>query len=523
MNSLDPDSFYLTDKPSGISTHRVDADSLGWVEYCQSKLEPERLWVIHRLDKTTSGCVVFAKSSEAANKARLLFEQHQVQKKYLFITDRSSLNDCYQVQGNIIKQGKTFTFEPSNSIEVANSQTHFQRLKRSPYFELWEATPISGKPHQIRLHASFINLPILGDTLYQGSPFPTLCLHAQSIEIAGAIQHQSPPPIYFERLGLLKDPVLIDWLSQLDQRQRVFNFLSSSNMAIRGFEFYHKDSQLILDILGSVAWLHCYPDIPKDPQFQNRIEFLSHIIQRPIKLYQRTNRGASPKAGLKVSDSILPEQWQVNENSYQIELRSNQGAHYGLFLDQRLNRNWVLKNTLNKDVLNLFCYTGGFSVAAAKGGARHITSVDISKTYLDWSKQNFIINQLDHKKHQWIKFDATLFLKKLVTKRINSPGAPPNRFDLIICDPPTFARTTSGVFRLEKEYLNLISQCFEILNPSGQLIFSCNLETLSHDSLLYEVKKTLPPQAKIQFFKEDLDYALGVGFGTSKVLLISNR
>lgn len=514
------DSLLFTDKPNGIATHQVDSGKPGWIEHCENQVG-HKLWVIHRLDKTTSGCLIFAKSQEAANKMRILFESHHVKKKYLFVTDRVGSADTFEVRGLIEKKGKSFVFKATHHTQKMNSHTQFRRVKRSPYFELWEAIPISGKPHQIRIHANYCGLPILGDPQYGGSEFPTLCLHALQIEVEDWLKHTSPPPIYFERLGLLCDPELIEWIAQLDQRQRIYNFLNKKQLALRGFESQKKEFHYIFDILGSYGWLYCYLKIPNAPQFHMKVAFISHLIQRPIQIYERHNRGQNANVGHKYPNPNIPTQWEIHENSYHMELRSQQGAHYGLFLDQRMNRKWVQDHAKDKIVLNLFCYTGGFSVAAAMGHARHITSVDLSKTYIEWSQDNFRLNQIDPKLHQWICFDAITFLKKLRSKPPSCDPNLPNRFDLIICDPPTFARTQSGVFRLENEYLNLIKMSYDILLPQGILIFSCNLESLTSNLLMKKVTELLPDKTQIEFLQSDWDYALSSGFGESKVLKIS--
>src|SRR4029079_17935674 len=104
----------------------------------------------------------------------------------------------------------------------------------------------------------------------------------------------------------------------------------------------------------------------------------------------------------------------------------------GLFLDHRITRALVQAESNNKRVLNLFCYTGSFSVYAASGNAASVTSVDLSKTYLEWAKDNFIINRLkDEKKFHFVHADVTQYLK--------TPQ--PNSFDLIVIDPPTFSNS----------------------------------------------------------------------------------
>ena len=101
----------------------------------------------------------------------------------------------------------------------------------------------------------------------------------------------------------------------------------------------------------------------------------------------RGNRGRTPNEEPTIDGAgsePTPASWIACEGRLQFEFRREQGLSPGLFLDQRRNRKWVLENAHDCDVLNLFCYTGGFSVAAAIGGAAKVVSVDLSKTFMAW-------------------------------------------------------------------------------------------------------------------------------------------
>lgn len=514
---MDVSQFLFTDKPQGVSTHQVDPGKPGWLEYHQS-LSHQRLWPIHRLDKTTSGCLAFAKSAEAADWAREQFANKRVSKRYVLITDKQTHQDQFEVFGNIEKNNKVFTFTPDAK---GNSHTLFKKIKRTPFFEQWEALPSTGKPHQVRLHARHAGIPILGDTLYEGTPYPTLCLHSQKLALSEDLSFESPLPIYFQRMGLLRDPIIIEYLTQLDNRQRIFGFLQRPHMALRGFASDLEGSVCVLDILGPQLWLHCYQDEALSSEQIRRFKQIARLIDRPLRIRQRLDRGKNPQnLNFYETEDHLSKVWPIEENGYQIELRADQGASYGLFLDQRLNRSWVMANSHNRKVLNLFCYTSGFSVAALKGGAASVVSVDISKTYLEWSKQNVAINQLSDKKCQWLKIDASDLVKKMASKPPSQNSNLINRFNLVICDPPTFARTEKGVFKLDQKFEDLILNCYQILEPEGDLLISCNVESWNEEFILKKIQLLLP-KAKVQIQSADLDYRLGHPHGTSKMFWVS--
>jgi 23S rRNA (cytosine1962-C5)-methyltransferase len=162
-------------------------------------------------------------------------------------------------------------------------------------------------------------------------------------------------------------------------------------------------------------------------------------------------------------------------------MHSGRGWSPGLFLDQRANRDWVQENSHDKDVLNLFCYTAGFSVAAALGGARSVTSVDTSKQTLEWAKENFALNEIDLNSHQFWALDAREFLQMAERQG--------RRYDLIICDPPSFARSKKSIFRIEKEFRPLVEQMGRLLKPEGKILFSTNYERWNYQALIKQLPK----------------------------------
>lgn len=145
----------------------------------------------------------------------------------------------------------------------------------------------------------------------------------------------------------------------------------------------------------------------------------------------------------------------------------------GLFLDHRLTRKRVREESKDKDILNLFAYTGSFSVYAAAGGAKSTTTVDLSNTYLNWAKENFAANQIPLSNHAFIKTDAKEWIKKM-------PG---KLFDIIILDPPTASKSKMAAtqFDVQTDHVDLINHTLKHLKPDGCLYFSTNFRGFKMD------------------------------------------
>jgi 23S rRNA (cytosine1962-C5)-methyltransferase len=160
----------------------------------------------------------------------------------------------------------------------------------------------------------------------------------------------------------------------------------------------------------------------------------------------------------------------------------------GLFLDMRPARAMIKekcsdreKGGLKTRVLNLFCYTSSFSVAAASGGADFVQSVDLSNTYLNWSKKNFSLNGFDPENFEWTKGDAMAFLDQAARRNDSSA-----LYDIIILDPPTFSNSKSAANDLDikRDWAKLCSACLRLLDKGGALYFSTNSQRFKFDPAL---------------------------------------
>lgn len=165
----------------------------------------------------------------------------------------------------------------------------------------------------------------------------------------------------------------------------------------------------------------------------------------------------------------------VEENGLKFWVLLGDYLDTGLFLDHRNTRLRVKKESSGKDVLNLFAYTGSFSVYAASGGARSTTTVDLSNNYCSWAEDNFALNGLLGKNHRVIRKDVLAFLK--------TAREQPERFDLIVLDPPSFSTShkMDGSLNIQRDHPRLLTDTASLLRKGGVLYFSTNFTQFQLD------------------------------------------
>ena len=204
------------------------------------------------------------------------------------------------------------------------------------------------------------------------------------------------------------------------------------------------------------AWLEsCVPTV-------------SEILETPDELifYRERRR----KAGrLDQYEKLASEQeyFEVKEAGLSFRVNLTDYLDTGLFLDHRITRGMVRQEAAGKRVLNLFCYTGSFSVYAAAGGAVQVDSVDLSKTYLNWAEANMALNgPLDAAARRCIHADVKQWLDEV----------PPGGYDLVIMDPPTFSNSKrmKDFLDIQRDHAELINKTLRAMSKGGVLYFSTN-------------------------------------------------
>lgn len=189
-------------------------------------------------------------------------------------------------------------------------------------------------------------------------------------------------------------------------------------------------------------------------------------------VYERSDVSIREKEGLEQTTGVLagdapPDTLITRENGVRYHVDVRTGHKTGFYVDQRDNRALVQTYAAGRDVLNCFCYTGGFSLAALGGGAKRVVSIDSSGEALALARANVEVNGFDPERAQWLDADAFRTLRGLVDE-----GA---RFDLVVLDPPKFAPAREHVDRAARAYKDINLSGFRLLRPGGLLFtYSCS-------------------------------------------------
>lgn len=206
----------------------------------------------------------------------------------------------------------------------------------------------------------------------------------------------------------------------------------------------------------------------------NAIPFALDVPPHHIVLKQRLKQKGKQQYKRQADTS---HELVVTEGSAKIIVNCKDYLDTGLFLDHRLIRRQLFETARGKEMLNLFCYTGVVSLQAALGGAKTTVNVDMSRTYLDWAKENFRLNKLNLRNHQFIQADCLKWIFDCKQK-----------FDIIFLDPPSFSNSKrmDDTLDIQRDHVKLIHQCMRLLKPTGVLYFSTNNRKFKLDSAISE-------------------------------------
>jgi 23S rRNA (cytosine1962-C5)-methyltransferase len=188
------------------------------------------------------------------------------------------------------------------------------------------------------------------------------------------------------------------------------------------------------------------------------------------------NSSSNPEAiSVQVKVQKASSSTVIRENDCYFEVDLNDTLNTGLFLDMRANRDLVGRSCAGKKVLNCFSYTCSFGIYARVNRASGVVNVDVSKKILEKGQHNYKLNQIEPQPNEFIKADALGYLEKALKKN--------NRFDVIVLDPPSFARSEGKVFKVEKDLPHLIILAASILNEKGKMLIATNSSGISHARL----------------------------------------
>lgn len=242
----------------------------------------------------------------------------------------------------------------------------------------------------------------------------------------------------------------------------------------------------VLDVYGS--YVVCKLDGP----FERWLPVLATAMQNSTRLQDEFGLAAGLLLRSEVPHMVLgsvPQRISVEEHGIGMIVDVWQGQKTGLFLDQRENRHWVRSQAMGRSVLNLFSYTGGFSLAALAGGAHHVTSVDLARPALAMIEASLALNGLDTKRHWGVAEDCSAFLQRAASKD--------RRWDLVILDPPSLAHRQTQLHSARQAYERINRLAMRVLAPGGLLCTASCTSRITEDEFLMIVRRAAEREGRM--------------------------
>ena len=238
---------------------------------------------------------------------------------------------------------------------------------------------------------------------------------------------------------------------------------------------------LTVDLYGDYAVFSWYNSYVYQIR-QTISEAFRQVFPEVLGTYEKIRFKGLDYESAHVYGQEAPDFFTVLENGILYQVFMNDGLMTGIFLDQHEVRGSLVDGlAMGKSLLNMFSYTAAFSVAAAMGGASQTTSVDLAKRSRELSQAHFQANGLSTDEHRFIVMDVFEYFKYAKRKDLT--------YDVIVLDPPSFARNKKQTFSVAKDYHKLISQSLEILNPGGIIIASTNAANVSRQKFTEQIDK----------------------------------
>ena len=238
---------------------------------------------------------------------------------------------------------------------------------------------------------------------------------------------------------------------------------------------------LTVDLYGDYAVFSWYNSYVYQIR-QTISEAFRQVFPEVLGAYEKIRFKGLDYESAHVYGQESPDFFTVLENGVLYQVFMNDGLMTGIFLDQHEVRGSLVDGlAMGKSLLNMFSYTAAFSVAAAMGGASQTTSVDLAKRSRELSQAHFQANGLSTDDHRFVVMDVFEYFKYAKRKGLT--------YDVIVLDPPSFARNKKQTFSVVKDYHKLISQSLEILNPEGIIIASTNAANVSRQKFTEQIDK----------------------------------
>ena len=505
-------------KPAGVDVGGLpNEQATGLVELVKTlRGRNETLHPANRLSRFESGVLLLGKNPGAAARIRTMLKSFRLEQEYvavvngpmnkpmLFLDSKRGSAEEKVAKGKRPTRPRRIVKRTAPSAAPA-IRTVLRRIEQGEHRTLIRCETTAPTTHALRAQLRSVGLRLVGDRVHDRAPrlmaHEDTCLHLARVRLPIAGQKdsmtiRSPAPAGFavalrgERdvQRLLHAALTRRLPCLLEPKMDSCRLLTGPAEGLSGLVAEKYGPVVILQVLeASPRWLAVLPDIAR--WYRDLLRVRAVYVKRFVR--DRTQLNDDLQEALRSPIPLLgepaPPQVEILERGLRFAIRPYDGFSVGLFLDQRDNRSRIREMSRGKDVLNLFAYTCGFSVAAAVGGAKSTISVDISPKHLEWGRTNFTLNGIelavDIADHQFIRSDATEYLKR--AKRQGK------EFDIIILDPPSFAhgRKSKDDFSILEDLAGLVSSAGEVLRSGGAVMVSTNHRKLSRRGLLDRIRQ----------------------------------
>lgn len=482
------------DKPSGWVVHGGDQSEPSDVvtrlgAWLRGRGSDSYLGVHQRLDQDASGVMLFTRSPVSTQDVGRAFREHRLERRYTAVVSGELDGEgTFHDRLAYDKAKRRSRLVDRGGVEAVARYRVIDRVDNRALVELFAET---GRTHQLRVQLSSRGAPIAGDRFYGGAAAPRLMLHACSLDL----------PAIGRRFESAVPQSFIEWLragvTALGAEQRLTNALldaASRRWPLRNAVTGHRLVDGAADDFPGVT-VDRYDDFVvlgcRTEAAEQRADAIARLLEEhgARGIYAQTR----PRADLRrvstakvapatpIRGQAAPDRIEVREGPCRLWIYLGDGLSTGLFADQRRNRELVASRATGGRVLNLFAYTGAFTVACALAGARESVSVDTSRRALERLHANLELNGLSRDAHRTVREDAIAWVQRAGRRR--------ELFDVIVLDPPSFATRGARTFSVQKDYRALCESCLRILKPGGHLLAVTNHRgTRSH--LLSELVRT---------------------------------
>lgn len=270
--------------------------------------------------------------------------------------------------------------------------------------------------------------------------------------------------------------------------EKVFRHRSklARRQGISCYRLYDRDLPefpLIIELYGFSVYVaeyrskHNLGDEEYEEWMQMSLQQVSEVLKTdPSMIFCKMRERKADRQGQYNKTGSQKQEFTVEEGGLNFIVNLSDYLDTGLFLDHRLTRAMVREQAEGKRLLNLFCYTGSFTVYAAAGGAHETVSIDLSNTYVDWASRNLALNGMDNEPNRLIRGDVLQLL----------PSLPDDHFDIVVLDPPTFSNSKmmKDFLDIQQDHVELINLCLSKTVKGGVVYFSTNLRSFHLESEL---------------------------------------